>query len=732
MESQTKRTLAATALCLLLLFAWTQYMRITRPPAQNSTPAQSTGSADNPSAAAVQTVDPTSGPAGDGRTVTAAEVDGAITVVGDENAEAVTIGSDIHPNPAKGVENPYLFSLKVSPVGASVESLRLSQYRASVAKDPKNPTPDPYEFLRGVVDPKSQEVFRSFACERLYLPKIKKEILLGGVPWNITRGSDEKGEFVSLSVLVKEGQLNLARVTKTYHVDKSSPMIRMSYDVENLSTRPQDIRLTETGPTGFMREDLRYDHVRVVAAAIDADGRVKVAEHPMRSEIYKSPEHRRDLTLDPDRHFIWAALSNKYFTCIVTPMPAGDGAKSYPDYWAQLSAKTRLDGEEFENDLTTVQVYAAREPIPAGGRQRIEIEAYCGPKSDRAFEAVPVAMARHYPLTMSVDRSMCTFDFFNTAMHWLLDFIHGIVGNYGIAIIFLVIIVRSLLHPITKKGQINMIRTQKRMAVLKPKLDALQEQYKNDKQKLAQEQFKLNREEGINPAGQMLGCLPMFLQMPIWVALYTTLNTNVDLRHAPFLGYIRDLSAPDTLIAFNTPIHIPLISSMMGGPITALNLLPIIMTLLMYGQQKLTQKLTKPDKPPEPKLDKDGNPLPDQMAQQQKIMSFMMIFMGFIFYNMPSGLCLYILCSSFLGMCEQWYIRKHIKEQEERGQFVPVVKGPGFGGASAVEGEPKPPRKPSWFERKLEEMQKLAEEQKAPQSKLPIPQRGKKKKKSRF
>ena len=257
------------------------------------------------------------------------------------------------------------------------------------------------------------------------------------------------------------------------------------------------------------------------------------------------------------------------------------------------------------------------------------------------------------------------------------------------------------------------MKMQKNTQRMKPKLDAIQQQYKNDKQKLNEETMKLYREEGVNPAGTVLGCLPMLMQTPIWIALYTTLYTNVDLRHMPFFGYIRDLSAPDALYTFATPFHVPIA----GWAIPSFNLLPLLMAGIMYAQQKFTQKLTKPDKPVPPKLDADGNPLPDTMAQQQKIMSFMMIFMGLIFYNFPSGLCLYILSSSLLGMAEQFYIRKHIREKEADGGF---------------ESKDKKPAQKGFLGRKLEELQKKAEEARLSQTKSPQVQAKKRRKKARF
>jgi YidC/Oxa1 family membrane protein insertase len=317
-------------------------------------------------------------------------------------------------------------------------------------------------------------------------------------------------------------------------------------------------------------------------------------------------------------------------------------------------------------------------------------------------------------------------------MLWLLTAIYRVVRNYGIAIIVLVIIVKLILHPISKRGQLSMMKMQKSMAQVKPKLDLLQQQYRNDKQKLQEETLKLYREEGINPAGNLAGCLPLFLQMPIWVALWSTLNTNADMRHQPFFWWIRDLASPDALIPLSPDWHftVPVIGkALMGGPITALNVLPILMIVTMYLQQKFTQKLTRPDGPaPAPKLDAEGRPLPDPMAQQQKMMPYMMAFMGLLFYNFPSGLNLYVFSNSLLGMLEQYQIRKHLKKLESRGELPGGGSGDGRGGGSSDGSAGGAPPKPSIWQ-KLEKKAEEARLAKASREELP---RKKRRKQSRF
>ena len=177
------------------------------------------------------------------------------------------------------------------------------------------------------------------------------------------------------------------------------------------------------------------------------------------------------------------------------------------------------------------------------------------------------------------------------------------------------------------------------------------------------------QEEGINPAMQMMNCIPMFIQMPIWIALYTSLSYNIDMRHEKFVFWIKDLTAPDALVhLFDSPgVHIPLLGSI-TGPITSLNVLPLLLAVAMFVQQK-----TMPKTPP-PASGQSGAAA-DQAAQMQKMMPFMSVMFAIFMYNMPSGLTLYIMSSTFFGTLEQLHIRKHIKQLKEARRTKPASTG---------------------------------------------------------
>lgn len=182
--------------------------------------------------------------------------------------------------------------------------------------------------------------------------------------------------------------------------------------------------------------------------------------------------------------------------------------------------------------------------------------------------------------------------------------------------------------------------------------------------------MELYKEQGASP---IKGMLPMLLQMPIWIALYSAIHSSVELRGEPFLPFwITDLSSPDALISF-PEFTIPLL-----GGISSLNLLPLMMGVAMFLQQKLLAPATAAA---------STNP---QAAQQQKMMMIMMpLMMPLFLYNAPSGLNLYIMSSVFAGVIEQYYIRKHIRQKDEL-ESQGVVSATSKTGGKAKKKKPKP------------------------------------------
>ena len=728
MDSQTKRTLLAAVLMVGIVLAWFKFQAwmypiptsttpASQPVAQTTQPGGPSSIAASTSSAPVLAENPNSvQPAGDG-----------LVAIPATSVEPITIGNDVQDKPDGTFKNPYEFAATISPRGAAVERLNLSRHRNHVAKTPKNPDHDPYKLLNPLKD-KVKGVDRlSFASRSI---KIDNEtVSLEDVIWAARSANAAGAEGVELQTTLRRGGTDLVRIVKSYRATERDPHLALTISIENLTGQPHQIILTESGPCGIMRDDPRMPYGHVVAALIDESKQITMGDHPLRKAVFDSKDRELILREDEGRHTLWAALSNKYFTSLVAPRLKG--AEWYPVELAQVVAEAPDPGAEAD-DLTFRYVLTPGK-VEANATAVFNIDIYCGPKSKPYLASVPVAIERDYYGVLSrPDVSYCTFDMLGRAMHWLVTKIYAVVGNYGLAIICLVIVVKLILHPLSKRGQLVMTRTQRGMARLKPKLYALNEQYKGDKQKLSAETFKLYREEGVSPTGPLMGCLPMFIQIPIWGALWSMLNTNVDIRHQPFMWWMKDLTSPDALISLPESWHfsIPLLSGMMGGPITAFNILPIVMVITMYTQQKIMQKLTQPENKPAPKLDAHGRPIPDPMEQQQKMMPYMMGFMGLLFYNSPSGLNLYIWVNSLLGVVEQFQIRRVIKRMEAAGQLVDKKPPPEDGPANRVMSpNGGGPRKPGWLANLQKKVEAMQQAQAQAQRDRTEPGRGKKKSK---
>lgn len=221
-----------------------------------------------------------------------------------------------------------------------------------------------------------------------------------------------------------------------------------------------------------------------------------------------------------------------------------------------------------------------------------------------------------------------TFDPISKLLLFLLNVAHNVTKNWGLAIILVTMIVFVLTFPLSLKSMTSM----KKIQTLQPVVEQLKVKYKDNPQKMNMEVMELYKREKVNPLG---GCLPMLLQIPVFFALYQVLMRLINLRGANFL-WIKDLSEPDRLIVFNNPL--PFIGN-------EINLLPILMAIGMFFQQKLSMSSAQNTSP--------------QMAEQQKMMSIVMpIMFGVLFYKISSGLVLYWFFNSLLMMGFQWKISR--------------------------------------------------------------------------
>ena len=324
--------------------------------------------------------------------------------------------------------------------------------------------------------------------------------------------------------------------------------------------------------------------------------------------------------------------------------------------------------------------------LAAGKARRFDLGIFAGPRKEALFGKQPyAAMNFAEMIRYELGCTWCTFQWLADALLWYLKLLYGeivsigslAVGfqDWGVAIIFLVVTVRLLLHPITKRSQVNMMKMSKQMSSLQPEIAKLRKKYKDDQKKLNAETMKLYKEKGVNPMGA-LGCLPMFLQMPIWVALYAMLYFAIELRHEPaFYGvfqhigqlfgvswpFLADLAVSDRLIPLMEPsedtiFRLPIITL----DYSSINILPFLMAVVMF----LNMKFTTPP-PPENETDEQKQ----QRRQQQMVMKIMPFLFPILLYSAPSGLTLYICASTAAGIFDSYLVRKHVRDMEAAGQL---------------------------------------------------------------
>jgi YidC/Oxa1 family membrane protein insertase len=261
-------------------------------------------------------------------------------------------------------------------------------------------------------------------------------------------------------------------------------------------------------------------------------------------------------------------------------------------------------------------------------------------------------------------------------MHWLLYWLHyllqWLVSSYGLSILLLTLLVRGAMFPVSRRSALLSMR----MQAIAPEMRKLQEKYKDDPQAKTAAIMELYRKHGVNPFGS---CLPMVLQMPFFLGLYYCLQESIHFRLASFL-WIDNLAAPDMLIYWGN--NIPIISdpdNMSGSFLSFLylgpyfNILPVIAVTLMLVQQKM---MTPP-------------PADEQQEMQQKMMKYMFVFIGIMFYKVAAGLCLYFIMSSLWGLCE----RKMLPKKPAANAATVATSAAPAGGGNPARGKGKPAKK---------------------------------------
>jgi YidC/Oxa1 family membrane protein insertase len=602
-------------------------------------------------------------------------------------------------------EGPYELQLQLSSRGAAVKYLKLANFFATVA-DKKLAEKDPQAYRKALAEKNRDDLQGhysllnavgtgddaelSYATRQLVIRRPGRpdqRVNLASANWNVQSlpatqpGQADQVRFtltVYCGTTAAEAQKSpLVRLVKTYSLTPGNFGWNLDLAVENLTGQAVTVGIDQAGPLGIPREDQRND-VRQAAYGYIREGLVQVALKP-RSELNEWQGQaempvtnvRDGRYLGPstgDSPMLWLGVTNKFFGSMMYLRPAEgtEDSLAASEYDARFYLASRMEQEASPTFATGVQVPSLE--LQPGQSRRLQFNVFSGPKDRGILQDDQLYSQLNYVGVIDLGGCICAFDWLILLMLGLLDLLSKLaLGNYGVAIILLVAIVRLLLHPLTKRSQVNMMKMQK----LGPEMQKIKAKYKDDPNAMNQEMMRFYKTQGATP---LLGCLPMFLQMPIWIALWTGLNASIQLRHAAFLPvWLTDLAAPDVIFSWDQPL--PLVG------ITGLHLLPILLAVAMFLQGKLN---------PQAVGAAAASATPEQQ-QQQKMMKIMMpLMMLFIFYKAPSGLTLYIMTSTFIGVGEQYIIRKHLREKEEQ-QGETMVDVPGKGARSHRAKKPKGP-----------------------------------------
>jgi YidC/Oxa1 family membrane protein insertase len=608
-----------------------------------------------------------------------------------------------------GSANPasdFLFQLETVNRGASIYTLKLSRHQSTIEdKEFAAEHPEDYDQLwpeqEGLRGPYSL-LNPIDAGKKSYLPFATRAIWWSspslGRAWITTLDRlnwqarepviSDSEQSQSYAFHVWHKGVKVFTLVKTYTVKAGEESFYVDLSIENHYPEPVRICIDQLGPAGVPKEHYKpgEDLRQMVFGRYNSEaGEVVVKLLEMQGE-------GREISLNADEKLansdsadpgLWVAATNKYFasSLYVVPDDVETQQLNAPKARARFYYGATMENKISRNFYTGVMFGRGQSDeinpqisIKPGETRSIELNVFSGPKKRSMFndeQEYPLYARLNYMGLIDVSSGCpCAFSQLAFVMMWLLEtFSVVMLGNYGLAIMLLVVVVRLILHPLSRKSQSSMAKMQK----LKPEMEKIQEKYKDDKATQQKEVMKLYRQQGASP---FLGCLPMFLQIPIWVALWTSVNVSVELRHAGLLPiWLTDLSTPDSLISWSQPLL---------GYLSSFNLLPLLLGLAMYFQMKFSPQMAG----------QAAAATPEQQAQQKMFRYLMPGMMLVIFYNQPSGLTLYIMASTFVGVLESKIIRQHIENKEAReAASEVVVQGPGKAARGA---RPKKPKGPFW------------------------------------
>ncbi|HDL1112987.1 TPA: membrane protein insertase YidC [Mannheimia haemolytica] len=369
--------------------------------------------------------------------------------------------------------------------------------------------------------------------------------------------------------------------TKTFTLKRGSYDVGVNFNIKNNTAQAIEVQ-----PYGQLKHSIVESSGNLTMPTYTG-GAYSSSETNYKKYSFQDME-KANLSVDTKAG--WIAVLQHYFVSAWVPNQDADNS---------LYSRTN-------NGVATIGYRGPLTTIAPNSEANLNSKLWTGSKDQKEMGE----SANHLDLTVDYGWAW----FIAKPLFWLLTAIQKIASNWGLAIIGVTIVVKTILYPLTKAQYTSMAK----MRMLQPRITEMRERFGNDRQRMSQEMMKLYREEKVNPMG---GCLPILIQMPIFIALYWTFMEAVELRHAPFFGWIQDLSAQD-------PYY--------------------ILPLLMGGSMFLLQKMS---------------PTPVADPVQQKVMTFMPVIFTVFFLWFPSGLVLYWLTSNLITIAQQWLIYRNLEKK---------------------------------------------------------------------
>ena len=408
-----------------------------------------------------------------------------------------------------------------------------------------------------------------------------------------------------VEVRLSAPETNGLKIDKVYTFNKGSYLINIRFDITNQSGQPVKLDAAYRMLRDSSKPDGEgyFNHTYTGPVLYTPSGKFEKVTFSDLDDDFKSGRDQAEYVRRTDSG--WVGMIQHYFmsTWILQPK---DGTSVCTNGACQIDISRRSDN---------LYSAGARVPLPeiaAGATLDFPIELYAGPQTTSVISQVAdnLQLAKDYGKV----------HIFASPLFWLLNKLHDYVSNWGWAIVLLTIIVKAVLYPLTNASY----RSMAKMRAVAPRLQSLKEKYGDDRMALQQAMMKMYKVEKINPLG---GCLPMLLQIPVFIGLYWAIFTSVELRQAPWIGWITDLSRPDPWF-----------------------ILPIIMAITMFIQTSLNPPPTDP--------------------LQAKMMKLMPVIFSVMFFFFPAGLVLYWVVNNILTIAQQWYINKTIEKQRKNGVVV--------------------------------------------------------------